>query len=64
MEKVSVEKREWIMKKHELITKIIRLEESKLNIKVDGQYLREKFKKLDRYSKDYLLDMIKELESM
>lgn len=52
------------MKKYELITKIIMLEESKLNIKVDGQYLREKFKKLDKYSKDYLLDMIKELESI
>ena len=52
------------MTKDKLITKIIRLEESKLNIKVDGQYLREKFKKLDRYKKDYLLNMIKDLESM
>jgi hypothetical protein len=52
------------MKKYELITKIIRLEESKLNIKVDGQYLREKFKKLDKYKKDYLYDMIKDLKNM
>lgn len=52
------------MKKDKLIIEIIKLEESKLNIKVDGLYLRTRYNELDKCKKDVLQEKIKYLQSI